>query len=379
MTDKPHILLVDDDPMMLEIERHQLGEEDYRYSTAGNGLDALTLIAADKPAIILLDIVMPDLDGLETCRRIRADADNADIHIVFVTAKDDEETRMAAYEAGGDEVLIKPLTALEIERKIKAAIDSRQMLEGLREEMASTMSMLMSTIVTSGEYGVVMNFFRNSYAARSLTELAEVVLKALDDFSLVGTVQIRTSDQILTINSARRSSPLEQDMLYTLSLENRHIYDYGSRTAFCYPNVAILIKTMPTDDPEAYGRIKDNIALLAEGAEFRLQALLVELEVRRQRENLAGSVAIAGKLLTKADTDFKAGQSEMTDIFNELEQHLELAFAGLGLSEDQENGMWRVVRPLMQRARTLYDEGLALDEELDMALRALKASLEEKA
>jgi DNA-binding response OmpR family regulator len=379
MTDKPHILLVDDDPMMLEIERHQLGEEGYRYSTAGNGLDALTLIAADKPAIILLDIVMPDLDGLETCRRIRADADNADIHIVFVTAKDDEETRMAAYEAGGDEVLIKPLTALEIERKIKAAIDSRQMLEGLREEMASTMSMLMSTIVTSGEYGVVMNFFRNSYAARSLTELAEVVLKALDDFSLVGTVQIRTSDQILTINSARRSSPLEQDMLYTLSLENRHIYDYGSRTAFCYPNVAILIKTMPTDDPEAYGRIKDNIALLAEGAEFRLQALLVELEVRRQREILAGSVAIAGKLLTKADTDFKAGQSEMTDIFNELEQHLELAFAGLGLSEDQENGMWRVVRPLMQRARTLYDEGLALDEELDMALRALKASLEEKA
>jgi len=375
MTDKHHILLVDDDPMMLEIERHQLGDERYRYSTAGNGLDALSRIAADKPALILLDIVMPDLDGLETCRRIRADADNADIHIVFVTARDDEETRVAAYEAGGDEVLGKPLNALEIQRRVEAAIESQQRLDGLREEVANTMSMLMSTIVTSGEYGVVMNFFRNSYAARGLAELAEVVLKALDDFGLDGTVQLRTGEGILTINSARRSSPLEQDMLYKLSLENRHIYDYGHRTAFCYPNVAILIKTMPTDDPEAYGRVKDNIALLAEGAEFRLQALLVELEVRRQRENLAGSVAIAGKVLAKADTDFKVGQSEMTGIFDELEQRLELAFAGLGLSEDQENGMWQVVRPLMARARALYDEGLVLDEELDTALRALKLSL----
>jgi DNA-binding response OmpR family regulator len=166
--------------------------------------------------VILLDVVMPEMDGLETCRRIRADEDNAGIHIIFVTAKDDDSTRLTAYEAGGDEVLGKPLNAAVINLKVEAAIRNLEMVSNLRDEVASTMGMLMSTIVTSGEYGVVMNFFRSSYACRSMAELAEVVLKALDDFSLTGSVQLRMDGTDLTMNTEHRSSPLEQVMLRQL-------------------------------------------------------------------------------------------------------------------------------------------------------------------
>lgn len=377
MTERHHILLVDDDLMMIELERHHLGEEHYRYSSASHGLDALARIAADKPEVVLLDVVMPEMDGLETCRRIRAEPDYDDIHIIFVTAHDDESTRLTAYEAGGDEVLNKPLNAAMINLKVEAAIRSRQMVQALREEVASTQGILMSTIVTSGEYGVVMNFFRNSYACRSVAELAEVVLKALDEFGLAGSVQLRLAGEDLTMNTERRSSPLEAEMLRKLSEENRHIYDYGNRSAFCYPDVAILVKAMPVDDPEAYGRIKDNIALLAEGADFRLKALADELEVRRQRQGLADSAHLASRVLDQVNREFKAGQSEMSQLFDQLEKHLEWAFAGFGLSDDQEQGIWDLVRPLINRASHLYERGFRLDSQLGEALDALRHSLGE--
>jgi DNA-binding response OmpR family regulator len=376
MTDRHHILLVDDDLMMTELERHQLGEEQYRFSTASNGLDALARIAADKPEVILLDVVMPELDGLETCRRIRADDEYADIHIIFVTSKDDEATRLTAYEAGGDDVLTKPLNAAVINRKVEAAINSRLMVRELQDEVASTMGILMSTIATSGEYGVVMNFFRSSYACSTVAELAEVVLKALDDFCLTGSVQLRSGDYTLTLNTERRSSPIEQEMLLKLSVGNRHIYDYGSRTAFCYPHVAILIKSMPLDDAESYGRIKDNIALLAEGAEFRLKALQVEIAVNQQRKMLLGSVAQVTDVLDRINVEYKSGQSAMTNIFGELETRLEWVFAGLGLSDGQESGIWQIVRPLISESSQLYEKGVDLDSQLNVALDALRASLD---
>lgn len=377
MSEQAHILLVDDDTTMTEIERFQLGDEVYRFSTAGDGLEALERIAADAPDVVLLDVEMPNLDGLETCRRIRANEDFEGITVIFVTGKNDADTRKAAYEAGGDDVLAKPLDPDEIQRKVGGAVRSRRMVADLQKEMAETSTVLMSTIVTSGEYGVVMNFFRNSYACKSMAELAEVVLQALDDFALSGSVQLRAGEEILTLNTERRASPLEQEMLYNLSLENRHIYDYGTRTAFCYPNVAVLVKTMPVEEPDAYGRVKDNIALLAEGAEFRLKALREETRVRQQREALIRSVSVASGLLKKVDADYKRGQSAMGDIFDRLERGLEWSFSGLGLSEDQEQAMWGIVRPLAFEATSLYDEGVRLDESLSAALGALRASLGE--
>lgn len=376
MSENNHILLVDDDNIMLALERKLLGEDKYRFSIASNGLDALDCIAADKPEVILLDVMMPEMDGLETCRRIRAEEDYSDIHILFVTARDDEETRLTAYEAGGDEVLTKPINGVVLNRKVEAALRNQAMVRGLREEMASTMGILMSTIVTSGEYGVVMGFFRNSYACGSIAELAEMALRALDDFSLSGSVQLRAGSTVLTLNTERRSSPIEQEMLLKLSLGNRHIYDYGSRTAFCYPNVAILIKSMPLDDPDAYGRIKDNVALLAEGAEFRLRALRQELAVKQQREYLIGSVQGVSEVLRLINTEYKSGQSEMSGIFAELEQRLEWVFAGLGLSDQQEKGIWDAVHPLISQSAQLYDKGVQLDERLNQALTGMRASLE---
>jgi len=377
MAETAHILLVDDDPMMIEIEKFQLGEDKYRFSVAENGLDALGLIARARPQVILLDITMPELDGLETCRRIRNDSDNDGIHIIFVTSHNDAETQQAAYEAGGDDVLAKPLNPTEIQNKVEHAVKIQQRVASLRKDMSDAMGMVMSAITASGKYGVVMNAQRKFFGCRSVGDLAEVILQALDDFDLNGSVQLRTNTGIVTLNSERRCSPLEQEMLHKLSLENKHIYDYGTRTAFCYPNTAILIKNMPLNDPEAYGRIKDNVALLAEGGELRLSALEEEMKTRQQRETLASSAALVSHILDKVEAQFKVDQSEMSTIFRELESGLEWAISGLALTDHQEKTVWNIVRPLAARALSLYDQGVALDAQLTGALQSLKLSLQE--
>ena len=377
MSQPHHILIVDDDDMNIDIAAHLLGDSGYRYSTASNGLDALARIATDKPEVVLLDIVMPGMDGLETCRRVRADPGNDGITILFVTSQDDPETRLSAYDAGGDDILAKPLGAQVLRHKVENALRNRALVAELRKEIADTRGMLMSSLSTTGEYGVVMHALRNSLPCRGLGELAEVILKALDTYGLRGSIQLRTPDGILTLNSERRSSPVDQEMLRNLSLENRHIYDYGSRSVFCYPNVALLVRDMPVDTPEIYGRMKDNLALLAEGAEFRLAAMVEEMRMRGERANLVTAVSLLNHLLTQVDAEFKRGQSEMTDIFNELERRLEGSFAGLTLTEDQEKGLWNIVRPLAARATALYEQGISLDQQLAGALETLRTSLSE--
>jgi CheY-like chemotaxis protein len=377
MSEQHHILVVDDDDMNIEIAAHLLGETAYRYSTASNGLDALARIAVDKPEVVLLDILMPEMDGLETCRRIRADPANDGITLLFVTSQDDPETRLSAYDAGGDDILAKPLNAQVIRHKVENALKNRAMVAELRKEIDDTRGMLMSSLCTTGEYGVVMHALRNSLPCRGLGELAEVVLTALDTYGLKGSIQLRTPDGILTLNSERRSSPVDQEMLRNLSLENRHIFDYGSRSVFCYPNVALLVRNMPVHSPEIYGRMKDNLALLAEGAEFRLAAMVEEMRMRGERANLVTAVSLLNYLLSQVDAEFKRGQSEMTDIFNELERKLEGSFAGLTLTEDQERGLWSIVRPLSTRAAALYEHGISLDQQLAGALETLRTSLSE--
>jgi CheY-like chemotaxis protein len=377
MSDKHPILVVDDDAMNIEIAVHLLGDTAYRYNTASNGLDALARIAHEKPEVVLLDILMPEMDGLETCRQIRSNPDNNDITILFVTSQDDPETRLSAYDAGGDDILAKPLSAQVIRHKVESALKNRQLVSGLRKEVSDTMNMLMTSLSTTGEYGVVMHTLRNSLACRSLGDLADVLLVALDNYGLKGAVQLRTPDNILTLNSERRSSPIEQEMLRNLSVENRHVYDYGNRTVFCYPNVALLVRNMPIDNEDVYGRLKDNLALMAESAEFRLAAMVVELKTRNERANLVTAVSMLNFVLSQVDTQFKRGQSEMTSIFNELENKLEWSFAGLALTEDQEKGLWNIVRPLAARASALYESGVLLDQQLEGALATLRTSLNE--
>ena len=113
------VLIVDDESSARKSLRALLMNQGYHLAFATNGLEALTMAAEQNPDIILLDVMMPDMDGLEVCQRLRATPDVAEVPIIMVTALDDRNFRLRAIEAGVDDFITKPFDRVELRARIK--------------------------------------------------------------------------------------------------------------------------------------------------------------------------------------------------------------------------------------------------------------------
>ncbi len=116
--DKGRVLIVDDDPMTLFLIADFL-EGRYEVKTATSGEEALELVHGFMPDIMLLDVMMPGMDGYEVCRAIRADSSLAGIKVIFVSAKELLKDRLQGYEAGGEDFVTKPFKQEELLAKVK--------------------------------------------------------------------------------------------------------------------------------------------------------------------------------------------------------------------------------------------------------------------
>ena len=128
------VLVVDDTPLNVKLLTLKLEYEDYVVSTAADGFEALAKIAAEQPDIVLLDVMMPGLDGFETCRRIRADPATAHIPVVMVTALQDVGDLVRAFEAGADDFLTIPINSLALMARIRSQLRQKRYYESLVEQ-----------------------------------------------------------------------------------------------------------------------------------------------------------------------------------------------------------------------------------------------------
>jgi DNA-binding response OmpR family regulator len=116
------ILVVDDDAGVLRSIRRVLESAGFKVSTATRGAEALEMLKQDRPDVLVLDIIMPEMTGLEVCRRLRADPFIARIPILFLTAKNRPTDVAEALDAGGDDFLTKPFEVIELPARIRALL-----------------------------------------------------------------------------------------------------------------------------------------------------------------------------------------------------------------------------------------------------------------
>ena len=114
------ILVVDDTPANIGVLRRILGEEGFEISIAMNGENALNLVAKNPPDLILRDVMMPGIDGFETCKRLKANAETRDTPVIFVTAKTELEDIIRGFQVGGVDYIAKPFKREEVLSRVKA-------------------------------------------------------------------------------------------------------------------------------------------------------------------------------------------------------------------------------------------------------------------
>ena len=122
---QPTILLVDDEPDILTFLGYNLTREGFRVLFANNGRDAIETAQKFHPNLILLDVMMPELDGIETCQRIRNIPGLSDTIIAFLSARSQLHAQMAGYDAGGDDYICKPIQLKELVSRIKTLLNKK--------------------------------------------------------------------------------------------------------------------------------------------------------------------------------------------------------------------------------------------------------------
>lgn len=121
MNSKPDsILLVDDERNILELARMYLARDGFDIETSTDGLDALEKIRKDQPALVVLDLMLPGMDGFEICRRLRGE--NNQVPIILLTARDEDVDKILGLELGADDYMTKPFNPRELSARVKAIL-----------------------------------------------------------------------------------------------------------------------------------------------------------------------------------------------------------------------------------------------------------------
>ena len=120
------ILIVEDDPDIAELVARYLEKAAFETDRAASGRDALQMIAVNPPALVVLDLMLPHVDGLEICRRLRSDQKTAAIPLIMLTARAEESERIVGLELGADDYLAKPFSPNELVARVRALLRRAQ-------------------------------------------------------------------------------------------------------------------------------------------------------------------------------------------------------------------------------------------------------------
>ncbi len=172
------ILVVDDEDYIVELISYNLISSGYTVLTANNGIDAVRITKEEKPSLILLDLMIPGLDGYDVCKAIRSDENTKDVLIIMLSAKGEELDKILGLELGADDYITKPFSIRELLARVKAILRRKKSLGG-NEEIYKTND-------------IAINFER-----REVTILDNKIDLTLKEFELL-EILVKNRGKILT-------------------------------------------------------------------------------------------------------------------------------------------------------------------------------------
>lgn len=346
------IAVVEDNPPQRMILSRLL-EGEYGVSTFASG--EAFLDSPDTFDGVLLDIEMPGLNGYETCRKFRAQSSEKDIPIIFVSAHDTSPERLAAYEAGGDDFLTKPIAAHELRHKLSGIIEHRQRLRELATQSNTAQQVAFAAMTSMGDLGVVIEFLRKSALATTHSAIAARLIAAMSAWGLRGAVQVRGRNEQVNLTAEGPMSPMQASVLESLRDIGR-IFEMGSRAVINYHHVSLLVENLPVEDPDKVGRLRDHLAVLAESADMRLTALDAVVERDLQKVGIEGALAeLKGVLQRISESSARSRTTTQNHLVESLD-HLARTTSTLGLTEIQATYVDDLIKETLDATQLYFDD-----------------------
>lgn len=205
------ILVVDDEPLYIRLVKINLLTEGYEVITASNGEEALETIFTDPPDLVLLDVMMPKLDGITTCERIRQ---FSNVPIIMLTARGEEENRVAGLNVGADDYVVKPFAATELLARVRAVLRRSQSSRSPMQERFFTHGNLRIDFARVEVFKDNRPIFLSATEYRLLIQFAHHVGQVLTAEELLVSIwgpQYKSDKEILWVSIARLRQKLEDD------------------------------------------------------------------------------------------------------------------------------------------------------------------------
>lgn len=224
------ILIVEDEQDILQLVRHYLEKEGFRPVTAMSGLEALKKVKEDKPDLVVLDLMLPEMDGLEVCKRLRSVPDTAMLPILMLTAKAEESDTIVGLELGADDYVTKPFSPKTLVARVKALLRRVERDPstgpGLYRYDTLTMDLARHEVtigtkevpLTAKEFGLLEHLLR--HRGRVLTR--EVLLNAVWGYDYYGTT--RTVD--VHVRRLKQKLPLLEEAIVSVKSLGYKLKDF---------------------------------------------------------------------------------------------------------------------------------------------------------
>ena len=276
MAETPKVLTIDDDSVVQNVVRQSLNS-DYEIFAEKNGNDGIQSAIKNTPDVILLDVEMPGMTGYDVCKHLKSEERTATIPVIFLSSLSDMRSRVLGFSAGGIDFLTKPFEPSELKAKLKLLTTFIDNKKELSAQVSQATNTAFTAMRGSSELGLAIQFIESSYAAKSLQQLSEKFLSVTNNLGLHCTLMfIGREERSFYTHDNSEISPLEQEVISTIHDNGKRFIDFGSRTQINYRRVALLVKNMPLDDPETYGRYKDFLPPLVGSNDSKIQSLETE-------------------------------------------------------------------------------------------------------
>ena len=343
------ILAVDDEPFNREIIEEILEDLDFELQVATSGPECLAMVEGYMPQVILLDVSMPQMNGYEVCKALKANPNTAHIIVMFVSARGTVEERMEGYSVGAEDYIVKPFGHDELKSKLKnlnQVLIEKQSLEKQVEDATST---AFNAMANSSEMGQIVNYIENIGFINNPQDLGKALIDCLQTFDLQSNVEFRHLDTIEHFALSGVCSPIVIELFDMLKNKGR-LHEFSHRILVNYEMISLLILNMPDHDPDKHGRIRDHVCFIVSVTEQQLRAIMTKQMLESQQQKLNDVASTVHSKFHGLIGLLNENRESNEKVFKQLQEDLEVRIPTMGLDEDQEVFIYKKVDETIQNS-----------------------------